>query len=82
MSNCPYCNRTTFEIEEIEVAGAKLRLVQCSGCKSPVGVLETHDVEHLIYDLEQKVTNVLRVLVSSLQKMNSRLEQMEKINGE
>jgi hypothetical protein len=81
MSNCPHCNRTTFEIDEIEIAGTKFRLVQCSGCKAPVGILENHNVDHLIHELEQRITDVLRILVTSLQKMNSRLEQIEKIDG-
>jgi hypothetical protein len=76
MSNCPHCNRTTFEIEEVEVAGMGLKIVQCSGCKAPVGVLDTN-VSQLIHTFEQNVTEVLRVLVSSLQKMNSRLERIE-----
>jgi hypothetical protein len=80
MSNCPHCNRATFEIEEFEVSGVKFKLVQCSGCKAPVGVMEHNDVGQLIHDLEQRVTEVLRVLVSSLQKMNSRLDQIERAN--
>jgi hypothetical protein len=27
MSNCPHCNRATFEIEEFEVSGVKFKLV-------------------------------------------------------
>jgi hypothetical protein len=80
MSNCPHCNRATFEIEEVEVSGVKFKLVQCSGCKAPVGVMEYNNVGQLIHDLEQRVTEVLRVLVSSLQKMNSRLDQIERAN--
>ncbi len=81
MSNCPHCNRATFEIEEVEVSGVKLKLVQCSGCKAPIGVIEYSDVGQLIHDLEQWMTEVLRVLVSSLQKMNSRLDQIERAMG-
>jgi hypothetical protein len=81
MSYCPHCNRATFEIEEVEISGVKVKLVQCSGCKAPVGVVENNDVGQLIHDLEQRVTEVLRVLVSSLQKMNSRLDQIERTNG-
>ncbi len=81
MSYCPHCNRTTFEIEEAEISGVKVKLVQCSGCKAPVGVVGNNDVGQLIHDLEQRVTEVLRVLVSSLQKMNSRLDQIEQANG-
>ena len=78
MSNCPHCNRETFEIEEVEVSGVKLKLVQCAGCKAPVGIIEHNDVGKVIHDLEQRVTEVLRVLASSLQKMNSRLTQIER----
>jgi len=82
MSNCPHCNRATFEIEEVEVSGAKFKLLQCSECKAPVGTVDHNDVGELIHSWEQRLTEVLGVLVSSLQKMNSRLEQIERANGE
>ena len=43
--------------------------------------IEYNNVGQLIHDLEQRVTEVLRVLVSSLQKMNARLNQIERANG-
>jgi hypothetical protein len=82
MSYCPHCNGMTFEIEEVEVSGIKLKLVQCSGCKAPVGAMEYNDVSQLVHNLEQKIIEILRILVSSLQKMNSRLDQIERANGE
>ena len=78
MSHCPHCNHATFEVEEVEMNGVKVKLVQCSGCKAPLGILENNDVGQLIHDLEQKVTEVLRVLVTSLQKINARLDQIER----
>jgi len=81
MSYCPHCNRATFEIEEVEVDRVKFRFVQCAGCKAPLGVIENNDVGQFIRDLDQRVTEVLRVLVSSLQKMNSRLDRIERDNG-
>jgi hypothetical protein len=79
MSHCPHCNRVTFEIEEVDIAGAKQRFVQCSGCKSPVGVLESEIIAKQIRDLEQRITEVLRVVVASLQKMNSSLDRIEEM---
>jgi len=81
MAYCPHCNRAAFEIEEVEVNRMKVKLVQCSGCKAPVGVTEYNDVGQRIHELEQRMTEVLRVLVSSLQKMNSRLDQIERAKG-
>jgi hypothetical protein len=81
MANCPHCNRATFEIEEIEVSGEKFKLLQCSGCKSPVTAIEHSDTNQLIHDLEQRVTEVLRVLISSLQRMNSRLDRIDEALG-
>ena len=60
--------------------GVKVKLVQCSGCKAPVGILENNEVGQLIHDLEQRVTEVLRVLVTTLQKINARLDQIERTN--
>ncbi len=68
MSYCPHCNQKTFEIEEVEVAGAKFNFIQCAGCKAPVGVIESAAVG---------LTEILRILVSSLQKLNDRLQQIE-----
>jgi hypothetical protein len=82
MSNCPHCNRAAFEIEEVEVSGAKVKLVQCSECKAPFGVINHDDVGELIHSWEQRLTEVLRVLVSSLEKINSRLDQIERAKGE
>jgi hypothetical protein len=72
MSHCPHCNRNSFEIDEIEVAGKKYHFMQCSECKSPIGVIEAAS-----FDL----TEVLRVLVASLQKLNARLERIEQSLG-
>ena len=68
MSYCQHCNRNSFEIEEAEVAGRKYHFMQCSECKAPIGVIEAAS-----FDL----TEVLRVLVASLQKLNTRLERIE-----
>lgn len=73
MPYCPHCNLSTFELEEADVAGVKFNFVQCSGCKAAVGVVDTAGIG---------LTDVLRVLVSSLQKLNSRLEQIEQTLGE
>jgi hypothetical protein len=81
MSNCPHCNQTTFEIEEVEASGRKITLVQCTGCKAPLGIMEHTDVGQLVQNLEQRITEVLRVLVTSLQKMNVRLDQIERSAG-
>jgi hypothetical protein len=62
----------------VEASGVKLKIIQCSGCKAPLGLLENDNVGQLIRSLEKNVTEVLRVLVSSLQKMNSRLDQIER----
>jgi hypothetical protein len=73
MANCPHCNRTEFEIETTKF---KRCYVQCSGCKSPVGVVECNDVA-LIDEFKNRITDGLRVIVSSLQVMNSRLDRIE-----
>jgi hypothetical protein len=75
MANCPYCNQATFEIEEVEIAGTQFNFVQCSGCKAPVGVIEYGTLG----DLENRITEVLQVLVSSLQRINSRLDRIEEV---
>jgi hypothetical protein len=71
MAYCPRCNQSVFEIEAIEIEKVKLNVVQCAGCEAPVEVI----------DPSLGLTEVLRVLVSSLQKLNSRLEQIERALG-
>lgn len=82
MSNCPHCNRATFEIEEVEASGTKFKILQCSECKAPIYIIDRNDVGELIHGWEQRLTEVLGALVSSLQKMNSRLDQIERANGQ
>ena len=79
MPFCPHCNRNTFEIIAVDVAGTKYNCVQCSGCKAPVSFVERARVEESDEAFETGVTEVLRVVVSSLQTINSRLLHMEQI---
>jgi hypothetical protein len=77
MPFCPHCNRNTFEILTVDVAGTKYNCVQCSGCKAPVSFVERARVEESNEAFETRVTEALRVVVSSLQTINSRLIRME-----
>ena len=79
MPFCPHCNRNTFEILVVDVGGTKYNCVQCSGCKAPVNFVELSRVEESDEAFETRVTEVLRVVVSSLQTINSRLIRIEQI---
>ena len=79
MPFCPHCNRNTFDIIAVDVAGTKYNCVQCSGCKAPVSFVERAHVEESDEAFETRVTDALRVVVSSLQTINSRLIRMEQI---
>jgi hypothetical protein len=79
MPYCPYCNRNTFEIMTVEIGGTKYDCVQCSGCKAPVSFVKRSRVEESEEAFETRVTEVLRVVVSSLQAINSRLIRMEQM---
>ena len=79
MPYCPHCNRNTFEILAVDVGGTKYNCVQCSGCKAPVSFVEPARVEEADEAFETRVTEVLRVVVSSLQAINSRLIHIEQI---
>jgi hypothetical protein len=68
MSYCPHCNQSTFEVEEVDVAGINYSFVQCTGCKSAIGVVASTTIG---------LPDVLRILISSLQRLNSRLERIE-----
>ena len=73
MSYCPNCNRNKFELENVDIAGKKLNFIQCAECKAPIGVIESDSLG---------LTEILRVLVSSLQRLNSRLERIEQALGD
>jgi hypothetical protein len=75
MPFCPHCNRNTFEILAVELAGTNYNCVQCSGCKAPVSFVERVDGSDAAF--ETRVTEALRVVISSLQTINSRLIRME-----
>jgi hypothetical protein len=68
MSYCPHCSRDQFELQELELAGRKVGFVQCSGCKAPIGIVDTANTG---------LTDVIRILVSCIQKLNERLERIE-----
>jgi hypothetical protein len=75
MPYCPHCNRNTFEILAVDVGGTKYNRVQY--CKAPVSFVERARVEQSDEAFETRVTEVLRVVVSSLQTINSRLIRIE-----
>jgi hypothetical protein len=79
MPFCPHCNRNTFEITAVDVAGTKYNCMQCSGCKAPVSFVERARVEESDEAFETRVTEALRVVVSSWQTINSRLIRIEQI---
>jgi hypothetical protein len=74
---CPHCNRATFETEEVDIGGAKYKCVQCSGCKAPLGFLPGESVGPATDEFETRVTEVLRVIVSTLQAMSGRLARID-----
>ncbi len=62
----------------IELSGARLRCVQCAACKAPLGFMEPANVDdRSLDDFQNRVTDVLRVIVSSLQATNARLARIE-----
>lgn len=79
MPYCPHCNRNTFEIVAIDLGGTTYNCVQCSGCKAPVSLVQHSRSGNSDEAFETRVTDVLRVVVSSLQAINSRLIRMEQI---
>jgi hypothetical protein len=79
MPFCPYCNQKTFEIEEVDVGDSKYKFVQCAGCKAPIGFIQQAHVDRSFVDFEAKITQALRVVVSSLQTIDSRLTRIEQV---
>jgi pantothenate kinase len=79
MPFCPHCNRNAFEIMAVDVGGTTYKCVQCSSCKAPVSFVDRDRVEESGEAFETRVTEVLRVVVSSLQTINSQLLRMEQI---
>ena len=79
MPYCPHCNRNTFEVIAVDVGETTYNCVQCAGCKAPVSFVEPARVEESDKAFETRVTEVLRVVVSSLQAINSRLIHIEEI---
>jgi transcription elongation factor Elf1 len=73
MPFCPHCNRNTFEIMAVDVGGTMYNCVQCYSCKAPVSFVERDRIEESDEAFETRVTEVLRVVVSSLQ---IRMEQL------
>ena len=79
MPYCPHCNRNSFEIDEVDVGGTKYRCVQCSACKAPIGFVPSEVVDLATEDFETRVTDVLKIIVSSLQSVSTRLARIEQV---
>lgn len=79
MPYCPHCNQNTFEIVAIDVGGTVYNCAQCSGCKAPFSLVPHSRAGNSDEAFEARVTDVLRVVVSSLQAINSRLIRMEQM---
>jgi hypothetical protein len=79
MPFCPRCNQNAFELEAVDIGGTKYNCVQCSACKAPVSFVERSRAEESDAAFATRVTEVLRVVVSSLQTINSRLIRMEQM---
>jgi len=77
MPYCPHCNRDSFEFDNVDVSGTKYKCLQCSSCKAPVGLLPSAASGQIHDDFETRVTEVLRVIVSSLQAVSTRLARIE-----
>jgi hypothetical protein len=77
MPYCPQCNRKDFEIEAVDLGGRQYNCVQCSGCKAPVAFLDHSGPS--TESSEPEVSDVLRVMISSLQSINSRLGRIEQM---
>ena len=61
----------------VDVGGTMYNCVQCSSCKAPVSFVERDRIEEPDEAFETRMTEVLRVVVSSLQAINSRLIRIE-----
>jgi len=79
MAFCPHCNQRNFEIEELEVGGSRYKCVQCSGCRAPVAFIERARAIESVDNFETRITEVLRVVVASLQTISSRLSRIEQM---
>jgi hypothetical protein len=77
MPYCPHCNRDSFEFDEMDIGGTKYQCVQCTTCKAPIGFMPSETVDVANDDFETRVTDVLRVIVSSLQTVSTRLARIE-----
>lgn len=79
MPYCPHCNRDSFEIDEADIGDTKYKCVQCSACKALIGFVPSEVVGRATEDFEIRVTDVLRVVVSSLQSVSTRLARIEQV---
>jgi len=77
MPYCPHCNQKAFEIEDVDIGGTKYNCVQCSGCKAPIGFVPREIIGSALDQLDTRVTEVLHVVVSTLQTVNTRLARIE-----
>jgi hypothetical protein len=72
VSKCSNCQSTSFEV--VNKAPAKstfeLMFVQCARCGNPIGVLESHNINHKLSELQNQLNSKISSLESSIGTVN------------
>jgi len=57
MSKCPKCENTSFEIELNTPAKSRMKVwfVQCSMCKTVIGVMDYYAIGETVYKIAKKL---------------------------
>jgi ribosomal protein S27AE len=87
VSRCGKCDSTSFEVEAKKPAKSnyELMFVQCARCGNPFGVLESHNINHKISELQNELNSKIASLESYIGTVNqnvgtiiNKLDKLEK----
>ena len=69
-TKCGKCEKSTFKVQELSLKGDKMISVQCTYCKTPIGVIYNNAL------LQQQQARILRV-ERRLSSMEDKLSDIE-----
>lgn len=73
-SQCPKCESTSFELINQQPSGTyfEFSFIQCAGCATPVGVVESRNIGTLLHDQKLEIAS----LASRLSALESMAQQV------
>lgn len=76
MTKCSKCENTTFELQEIEPRGSRVKVnaIQCINCKTPIGLIDYHN----LYSAITKIGRSVREIDRKINNLNDNVQRLKR----